>query len=352
MKEKANFNFFTKRIDYPNPETNFFQLLADSNFISVPQDVDLKRDEILLRFEQKIWEYDIKSDEDNINIFNSYYKKVDNDYYYMHDIYYQEVSKSKLKNSRSCPPTLSFRTLIIDNHLHIKFGLPVFYGNSIRIYPINEALASMYISDCIRNTIDNNIVDFFFVDKIYYFNNHSDYCIAHRIKSSKMQTIPIGNYFNGLLYFSKKDKEQRFKEAMKFVKLFLFDLNKLIKEISQIGLGLEIHGQNLLVYVDSNGNPIHRYLYRDFGHCTISQELYYINKDINNYYQEKYNFNFQATGKMASHKIHIWQSFRTFILGFLFYNLDRYSKINNIFYNVYEWGDDIIKKCSILKDIY
>lgn len=352
MTANNDFSFLTQRLNRSNPETDFFQLYTDKNFVKTLSDDDYKRDAILLNFEQRVWVYDIEQDLDNIKVFNSFYGEEPSIEYFMHDIYYREASKSSLVNSISCIPTLSFRTLLVDSHRHIKFGLPIHFGAMVRLYPIKEALVSMYISDCIININKNEVLDFFREDKCYYYNDHSDYSVGHRAKVNDALAVPLGNYFNKILYFSGKSEKERFSEALDFVESFLSDYNLILEYLGQVGLGLELHGQNLLVYIDNNGISTGRYLYRDLGQCTISNALYEGNKGIDEYYRSHYDFDFKSTQQIASFKVRAWFSIRSFILGFLFYNLDRYQKNNNLNFNAYKWGAEIIEKCDYIKAIY
>jgi len=353
MNLKNDFSFFTKRIDQPNIETDYFQIFANNNYVDVPRDDDLKGDAILLKFEQRVWKYNIEDNKDNIQVFNSFYNKDEaSDEYFMHDIYYTDASNSTLENPISCLPTLSFRTLLIHEQLHAKFGLPIYFGRMVRIHPIRESLTSMYISDCIVGVPKKDLIDFFQVDKCYYYNEHTNYSVSHRRKASKTDAIPFGNYFNKALYFTEKSVNQRFEDALELVSDFLSDYNSIVEYLHEVGVGLEIHGQNLLVYVDSSGNSIRRYLYRDLGNCTISPNLYNKNGDIDEYYQKNHKFDFQATGQVISVNACTWQSFRIFVLGFLFYNLDKYQIDNDLNFDVYKWGNEIIERGEFLKNIY
>jgi hypothetical protein len=354
MKTNNDFSFLTVRNFITNIETYFAKINFDKNYIYMLNNEDVNRDYILLQFEQRIWKYNIINDDDNIKIFNSFFEcKNSNDIYFMHDIYYKDAAKSQLVHSFSCVPTLSFRTLILDKQNHIKFGLPIFFGNVIRLHPINEALVSMFISDCVRTAEKIPELTFFYESKSYYYNNHTNFCVSHRsIQNCDDSLIPFGNYFNKILDYPDKDVLIKFYEAKESLELFLRDFDLILKYLGSVGLGLELHGQNLLVRIDSTGVSKRKYVYRDFGHCTISDDVFIKNKIIYEYYISKYQYDFKTSGQIDSFKVCAGLSIRKFIYGFLFYNLHIYQLDNNLNYDVYKWGGSIIEQCDSLKMIY
>jgi siderophore synthetase component len=324
-------------------------------YVSIPQDDDLKRDQLLLKFTQRIWEIPEDKQAEKLAVYHSsLYEKGKNDIgLHIHDILYQDHFQeiTALEHTVSCMPTLSFRTLIYDDHHHIKFGLPIFYGNVVRRHVKNEALISLYLSDYIQSLPKIDKLDFFVEYKGYSIHGLEDYSVSYRKKTSSEDTMPMGCYFNQLLNHSAGSPPERLERALAFLATFFQDVNDIYKDLAAYGLGLEFHGQNLLVKLDEKGAFLGKYLYRDFGTCTLEYEQVQTQKDLNHYYKSAYNYEFNPV-QMANAGSYRWMNYRVFFLSFLLYNLNQFTEQEGINFNVYAWFEKVTNDLPEIKTIY
>lgn len=348
------FYFFGERIAEPNPETNFFLLDSDPTYIKNPDPDDLESDKILLRFSQRIWEVS----NENKHVLTPYFSKFyeadqDETGFHIHDIFYREHfgSALELQNEILCLPTLSFRTLIFNSFNHIKFGLPLRYGRFLRTNPKEELLAAMYLSDYIHELPQLSIFEFFNEYKGYSFQGIEDYSVSYRKITGDENLMPVSCYFNQLLNHSTHSTQERFNKTLSFVKDLIEDFDSISKHLKTHGLGLEIHGQNLLVKVDKDGIALRKYAYRDLGNCTIDSKFKDKQTDLNKYYQSKYNFKLSSKHLRPSY-YRVWMTLRIFFIGFLLYNLNRYAKKEKINFDTYAWFEEIINDLPMLKSVY
>lgn len=350
-----DFSFLSGRIAQPNRETDFFLLNVDPMYVSVPQDDDLKRDQLLLKFTQRIWEVPEATQAESLSVYYSslYEYEKDDIGFHIHDILYQDYfhQLSTLTQAVSCMPTLSFRTLIYDDHHHIKFGLPIFYGNVIRRHVRQEAMLSLYISDYIQSLPRMEKLDFFVEYKGYSIPGFEDYSVSYRKKKCEGNAIPMSCYVNQLLHHVEGNPRERLERAMAFISQFFEDFNEIYKDLKKYGLGLEIHGQNLLVKLDEEGAFIGEYLYRDFGTCTLEYDHVQSQKDLNLYYQSTYNFDFNPA-QMAPADSYRWMNYRVYFLSFLLYNLNQFVQQENISLNVYDWFEKSTSHLPEITSIY
>lgn len=348
------FYFFGERITESNPETDFFLLDSDPTYIQTPDPDDLESDQILLRFNQRIWEISNESKPILTPYFSKFYDAdKDKTGFHIHDIFYREHFGSSLEvqNEILCLPTLSFRTLIFNSSNHIKFGLPLRYGRFLRNNPKEEVLAAMYLSDYIHELPQINELAFFNEYKGYSLKGIEDYSVSYRKIKDKENLMPVSCYFNQLLNNSDNSTQERFNKTLSFVKDLIEDFEAIAKHLKTHGLGLEIHGQNLLVQVGKDGMALRKYAYRDLGNCTIEPKIKDEQTDLNKYYQSEYNFKIGNKHIRPSY-YRVWMSLRIFIIGFLLYNLNQYAVKEKINFDIYAWFEKTIKDLPELKSIY
>lgn len=163
--------------------------------------------------------------------------------------------------------------------------------------------------------------------------------------------MPVSCYFNQLLNHSANSPKERFDKTLSFVRDLTEDFESISKHLKTSGLGLEIHGQNLLVKVGNDGVALRKYAYRDLGNCTIDPEFKDKQTDLNKYYQSKYNFTLSKKHCRPSY-YRVWMSLRIFFIGFLLYNLNQYSIKEQINFDVYAWFNKIINDLPRLKSTY
>jgi siderophore synthetase component len=158
-------------------------------------------------------------------------------------------------------------------------------------------------------------------------------------------------YFNQLLNHAEGSPQERLEKTMTFLKTFFQDFNEIYKALIAYGLGLEIHGQNLLVKLNEEGTFSGEYLYRDLGTCTLDAERVNSQKDLNHYYQSTYGYSFNPV-QMAKAESYRWRTFRVYFLSFILFNLNQFVVENNISLNVYQWFDDITQDLPQITSIY
>ena len=346
-------SFLSDKITETNFETDFFLLNSDPVFVSIPQNEDNKRDQVFLQFKQKIREI---PEHNQTDILKKYYSKFhdkskDTVPFYVHEIIYQDKIKEKLiiDDFITCAPTLSFRTLKHDANNHIKFGLPFFYGNVIRVNTKKEVLSSLYLSDYIQGLPKINKLDFFKEYKGYSINSLEDYSVSYRRNDCQEDTTPISCYFNYLLNFSEEKATDRLESTLSFLSIFFHDFNTIHKELKTYGLGLEIHGQNLLVKLNAEGLFNGEYIYRDLGTCSLAPEKQKEQIDLNHYYKLNYDFEYK---NLIDAGYYAWINYRTFYLSFFLYNLNQFVVTEKIELNVYDWFDKLTDNLPEIKGIY
>lgn len=348
------FFFLGERISQPNPETDFFLLNSDPTFIQPIEADDLESDRILLRFSQRIWELPTESYQFLIPYYSKYYQEFnDPTPFHVHDIFYQEYLKEKIPLEKSTLhlPTLSFRTLILDSLNHIKFGLPIRYGRFLRDNPKFEVLAVLYLSDYIYQLPKIALLDFFTEFKGYSFPAIESFSVSYRKLAANSSLMPVSCYLNQILNHAKGSAKERFEHTLSFVENITKDFDLIFKQIQAYGLGLEVHGQNLMVKVDSDGVAQRKYYYRDLGNCSIDPKIHASQADLNHYYQSEYDFELPKKFLRKPH-YRAWMSFRIFFLGFLIYNLNQFAQKEKINLDVYEWFDKLVNELPEMKKIY
>ncbi|NOQ72432.1 MAG: hypothetical protein GQ574_10550 [Crocinitomix sp.] len=352
--QNENYSFLSERITDSNIETDLFLLNSDPIFVTAPQADDLKRDELLLKFKQRVWEIPDNYCDELTPYYSIYYDEIeDNTSFFMHDMIYQDQFKNRmpLEDSLSCKPTLSFRTLIYDSNSHIKFGIPLFYGKMMRLNSKNEVLTSLYLSDYIQSLPKIKKLDFFMEFKGYSMLNLENFSVSYRKRECLEEIIPVSCYFNKILNHSNGNASDRLERTFHFLSNFFHDFNGIYQDLKLAGLGLEIHGQNLLIKLDAEGISKGEYVYRDLGNCTIETETQKKQTSLNDYYKSNYTYDFDAS-KLADSNYYIWQNYRTFFLCFFIYNLNEFVVREKLRINVYTWFEKMIEELPEIKGIY
>ncbi len=349
------FGFLSERLTDSNLETDFFYINRNPCFSRIPDPKDLEKELLLLKFKQRIWEIPEGILKEKFTpYYCMYYDKMkDQIPLFMHDIIYNGLFKNKinLEHSISCVPTLSFRTLVLDKQNHIKFGLPFFYGGLVRRNEKEEILASLYLSDYIRGLPTINKLEFFGEFKGYSFSDLTDFGVSYRKRESTEELMPISCYFNKILNHSSGAAHERLERAFDFVSDFFKDFNAIYEYLYRAGLGLEIHGQNLMVKLDNVGNSKRAYVYRDLGNCTLEPKIQRKQTELNKYYKSTYNYVFNKK-KQAPAAYYAWQNYRTFFLSFLIYNLNELAVQEQLKINAYNWFEKVIETLPNIKEIY
>lgn len=348
-----DFSFLSERVSEQNLETENPLIQFNPIFTLAPEGKKIMQDKILLRFKHRLWIIPTEEAQKHLTpYYSKYYKKsISEPPFLLHDIIYKDLflDKTTIKETISCTPTLSFRTLIYNHQNHIKFGLPIEYGAVIRLNKKEEVLASLYLSDYIRTEVSIPQLDFFLEYKGYSISKAEDYSVSYRSRTCTETTIPFGCYFNKILNSENGTPEERLTTTLRFVSHFLADLDLIYKELNKAGLGLEIHGQNLLIKLSKNGEPLPRYCYRDLGICTLSQQKYIQQEALNEYYQLNYDFTFK---QIIDPAYFAWMNYRCFLISFILFNLDNYAKNHQLDVNCYQWFDEIVETLPTIKAIY
>ena len=353
--ENNDFSFLSSRITEPSLETDYFLLNVNSVFVKSPVGDDLKRDRLLLKFTQRIWEIPPNVDPGILTPFYGYYTSQEKDEtgFHVHDIIYQDFLKPKLQltGAISCQPTLSFRTLMYDSQTHIKFGLPLKYGSVVRRNTKREVLTALYFSDYIRQLPKMEHLDFFLEYKGYSLIGLENFSVSYRKWEGGTTTMPFSCYFNQMLHYSESSPKDRLIKTLDFLSNFLHNFNAIYAVLDSAGLGLEIHGQNLLVQLDTNNHFSGKYLYRDLGTCTLDPHIQKEQSALNRYYQSNYHFTFPE-GQLIHPGHYAWKNYRIFFMGFLLYNLDSFVRTAHIDLNVYQWFENTTKDLDWINRIY
>lgn len=257
----------------------------------------------------------------------------------MHSFIYQKYFKDShsVVARKWLAPTLSLRTLILDKGAYLKFGLPFTFGGGPRHLTRNEVLRSLFFSDLTSHLKP--------IHKLTYMQDTHGYCShlfrnfsilerRHDFHHTPDHYIPIGCAFGALLKNFLSDKSKREMEKIHHFSLMVTkDISRLCLELLEQGVGLEMHGQNLLIN-ESYTSLGSKYLYRDMGNCSFNPQVYTINNNhVLDYYHQKYEHEFSFNADDVLHTI--WRIYRSLVFSFLGYNLEKYVFTNQRNGNIY-----------------
>jgi hypothetical protein len=269
-------------------------------------------------------------------------KQVNLESLFIHKIIAKQLTNNSFdtKDIFWLPPTLSFRTVKVDllNMTHLKIGIPFKYGGILRTLTPYELIRSLLISDVTKLLRTCPILSFCNEDYGYTIDGKPYLSAIYRTFHESLDNYrPCANeFYMNLINLSYKDENEMIYSLKTIVKNIFNDLEELIEWQLENQIGLEIHGQNLLIHKDNGFTSDARsYLYRDYGNCYAVLQREH---PIKNFYKKKYGFNLDDKKIHVTHTIR--RSLKFYFLGYILYNsnllmINKYPKSK---FSIYDYA--------------
>jgi hypothetical protein len=190
-------------------------------------------------------------------------------------------------------PTMSMRTVWCkdgENTFFAKFSYDQCISGASRILSKHEACYSLYSSDSLRENWQSEV--FHLIWDNMFIDHPNDLKYRCLIRSddylyNDFCVVPLANYCKIVNQkYSDKSAIWKFKNIFQDILISLFFE---MKKSYENGISFEIHGQNLLLAVNSIADPewTGHFFYRDFGNIGLCREVRYKRKILSSTEREK-----------------------------------------------------------------